>query len=247
MYTWEGTSKKEAAVINMILSDFGQDTFVAPNNYFKLGARRREEERAKLPDRCNRPRLGPHRQLSAVSVDFPYYAGDIPTPEGEAVRAGTVDIRTLAVVSDVASASPRESSRFGRRSRAREIVYVTAVDRVTYRADIRTPQCLLYGANGVDRRVHHVLPVRKRTASVARTWTWTAVDPGQGGNARWFFWLESVLPSDSTYWNPLSGAYSLTPMLGAVVGSIIAGAVAGPLRLFGALFIAEVASDRRGN
>ncbi|AAV46993.1 substrate-binding domain-containing protein [Haloarcula marismortui] len=50
MYTWEGTSKKEAAVINMILSDFGQDTFVAPNNYFKLGARRREEERAKLPD-----------------------------------------------------------------------------------------------------------------------------------------------------------------------------------------------------
>ncbi|MDQ2073367.1 substrate-binding domain-containing protein [Haloarcula sp. NS06] len=50
MYTWEGTSKKEAAVINMILSDFGQDTFVAPNNYFQLGARRREEERAKLPD-----------------------------------------------------------------------------------------------------------------------------------------------------------------------------------------------------
>ncbi|KAA9410845.1 phosphate ABC transporter substrate-binding protein [Haloarcula hispanica] len=50
MYTWEGTSEKEAAVVNMILSDFGQDTFVAPNNYFKLGSRRREEERAKLPD-----------------------------------------------------------------------------------------------------------------------------------------------------------------------------------------------------
>jgi len=50
MYTWEGTSEKEAAVINMILSDFGQDTFVAPNNYFKLGARRREEQLAKLPD-----------------------------------------------------------------------------------------------------------------------------------------------------------------------------------------------------
>jgi len=50
MYTWEGTSKKEAAVINMILSDFGQDTFVAPNNYFKLGTRRQEEQRAKLPD-----------------------------------------------------------------------------------------------------------------------------------------------------------------------------------------------------
>ncbi len=50
MYTWDGTSKKEAAVINMMLSDFGQDTFVAPNNYFKLGERRREEQRAKLPD-----------------------------------------------------------------------------------------------------------------------------------------------------------------------------------------------------
>jgi len=50
MYTWDGTSKKEAAVINMMLSDFGQDTFVAPNNYFRLGERRREEQRAKLPD-----------------------------------------------------------------------------------------------------------------------------------------------------------------------------------------------------
>ena len=49
-YTWEGTSKKEAAVLNMILSDFGQDTFVGPNNYFKLGASRQEEELAKLPD-----------------------------------------------------------------------------------------------------------------------------------------------------------------------------------------------------
>ncbi|MFC7072633.1 substrate-binding domain-containing protein [Halovenus rubra] len=50
MYTWEGTSMKEAAIINLILSDFGQDTFVGPNNYFKLGKRRRKEERAKLPD-----------------------------------------------------------------------------------------------------------------------------------------------------------------------------------------------------
>ena len=49
-YTWEGTSMKEAAVINMVLSDFGQETFVAPNNYFKLGERRRTEQRAKLPD-----------------------------------------------------------------------------------------------------------------------------------------------------------------------------------------------------
>ncbi|MHB9287109.1 PstS family phosphate ABC transporter substrate-binding protein [Halobacteriales archaeon Cl-PHB] len=50
MYTWDGTSKKEAAVINMMLSEFGQDRFVAPNNYFKLGERRLEEQRAKLPD-----------------------------------------------------------------------------------------------------------------------------------------------------------------------------------------------------
>ena len=50
MYTWKGTSKKEGAFINMILSQFGQETFVAPNNYFTLGKRRLEEERAKLPD-----------------------------------------------------------------------------------------------------------------------------------------------------------------------------------------------------
>ena len=49
-YTWEGTSKKEAAVINMVLNDFGQDTFVGPNNYFKLGSRRQQEELDKLPD-----------------------------------------------------------------------------------------------------------------------------------------------------------------------------------------------------
>jgi len=52
MYTWEGTSMKEAAFINMILSEFGQDTFVAPNNYFTLGQRRLEEERTKLPDQA---------------------------------------------------------------------------------------------------------------------------------------------------------------------------------------------------
>ena len=50
MYTWKDTSMKEGAFINMILSQFGQDTFVAPNNYFTLGQRRLEEERAKLPD-----------------------------------------------------------------------------------------------------------------------------------------------------------------------------------------------------
>ena len=50
MYTWDGTSEKEAAVLNMILSDFGQDIFVAPNNYFRLSESRREEERNKLPE-----------------------------------------------------------------------------------------------------------------------------------------------------------------------------------------------------
>jgi hypothetical protein len=50
MYTWDGTSMKEAALINMMLTDFGQDLFVEPNNYFTLGERRREEQRNKLPD-----------------------------------------------------------------------------------------------------------------------------------------------------------------------------------------------------
>ncbi|MBV0903713.1 phosphate ABC transporter permease subunit PstC [Haloarcula salina] len=69
--------------------------------------------------------------------------------------------------------------------------------------------------------------------------------PVQNGEPRWFFWLEGALPTGETYWNPLSGAYSLIPMIWAtVVVTIIAGAVAGPLGLFGALFIAEVASDR---
>jgi phosphate transport system substrate-binding protein len=49
MYTWEGTSKKEAAFVNMLLSEFGQQNCVAPHNYFELPEQRREEERAKLP------------------------------------------------------------------------------------------------------------------------------------------------------------------------------------------------------
>jgi phosphate transport system substrate-binding protein len=50
MYTWQGTSKKEASFIRMILHPFGQDTFVAPNNYFVLGERRRNEQLDKLPE-----------------------------------------------------------------------------------------------------------------------------------------------------------------------------------------------------
>lgn len=49
-YTWKGTSMKEAAFLNMILTDFGQENFVAANNYFKLPADRQKAQREKLPD-----------------------------------------------------------------------------------------------------------------------------------------------------------------------------------------------------
>lgn len=49
-YTYGGTSKQEAAFINMLLSEYGQENFVAPNNYFTLPPERREQQRAKLPD-----------------------------------------------------------------------------------------------------------------------------------------------------------------------------------------------------
>ena len=69
--------------------------------------------------------------------------------------------------------------------------------------------------------------------------------PVESGEPRWFFWLEAVLPTSETFWNPLSGAYSLIPAIWAtVIVTFIAGAVAIPLGLFGALFIAEVADDR---
>lgn len=48
-YTWEDTSKKEAAFINMILTEFGQKKFVESNNYFKLPESRRKKQREKLP------------------------------------------------------------------------------------------------------------------------------------------------------------------------------------------------------
>ncbi|MFC7027103.1 hypothetical protein ACFQH8_05525 [Halomicroarcula sp. GCM10025710] len=43
----------------MVLNDFGQDIFVAPNNYFTLGARRQEEQMASSPTRSNPHRFGP--------------------------------------------------------------------------------------------------------------------------------------------------------------------------------------------
>jgi len=44
-YTWEDTSRKEACFINFLLSDFGQEIFVAGNNYFKLPQDRLETQR----------------------------------------------------------------------------------------------------------------------------------------------------------------------------------------------------------
>ena len=49
-YTYEGTSKKEAAFIRMIVSDYGQENFVKPAGYAALTDERQEEELAKLPD-----------------------------------------------------------------------------------------------------------------------------------------------------------------------------------------------------
>ncbi|MFC7139164.1 PstS family phosphate ABC transporter substrate-binding protein [Halosimplex aquaticum] len=50
-YTWEGTSKKEAAFLRMILSDFGQTNFVEPEGYSKLTDERQQTEIEKLAER----------------------------------------------------------------------------------------------------------------------------------------------------------------------------------------------------
>jgi len=44
-YTWEDTSRQEAAFINFLLSDFGQEMFVESNNYFALPDDRLETQR----------------------------------------------------------------------------------------------------------------------------------------------------------------------------------------------------------
>jgi phosphate transport system substrate-binding protein len=49
-YTYDGTSKKEAAFLRMVIHDYGQENFVAPNNYFKLTQDRQKEELGKLPE-----------------------------------------------------------------------------------------------------------------------------------------------------------------------------------------------------
>ncbi|WP_440007562.1 PstS family phosphate ABC transporter substrate-binding protein [Halomicrococcus sp. SG-WS-1] len=47
-YTWENTSAQEAAFLNFVLSDFGQDMFVKGNNYFALPKDRLEKQRKKV-------------------------------------------------------------------------------------------------------------------------------------------------------------------------------------------------------
>ncbi|WP_248518062.1 PstS family phosphate ABC transporter substrate-binding protein [Salinarchaeum laminariae] len=47
-YTWKDTSRKEACFINFLLSDFGQERFVAGNNYFQLPEDRLEAQREKV-------------------------------------------------------------------------------------------------------------------------------------------------------------------------------------------------------
>ncbi len=49
-YTWEDTSPKEAAFILTMLSDMGQERYVAANNYVKLPTNRQEQQVSKLPE-----------------------------------------------------------------------------------------------------------------------------------------------------------------------------------------------------
>ena len=49
-YTYEGTSKKEAAYLRMIISQFGQENFVKSAGYATLTDKRQKEELEKLPN-----------------------------------------------------------------------------------------------------------------------------------------------------------------------------------------------------
>ncbi|RXK50063.1 PstS family phosphate ABC transporter substrate-binding protein [Halorientalis pallida] len=51
-YTWDGTSPKEAAFLDSILSEFGQDRFVAGNDYVPLPDDRLGTQRDRSPDRA---------------------------------------------------------------------------------------------------------------------------------------------------------------------------------------------------
>ena len=48
-YTYDGTSKKEAALLRMLLSEYGQETFVAAAGYSVLPTDRRRNQTRKLP------------------------------------------------------------------------------------------------------------------------------------------------------------------------------------------------------
>ncbi|WP_327052532.1 PstS family phosphate ABC transporter substrate-binding protein [Halomicrococcus gelatinilyticus] len=50
--TPNGTDKREAAFINMFLSEFGQKVFVEANNYIPLPSKDIEKEKGKLPDQA---------------------------------------------------------------------------------------------------------------------------------------------------------------------------------------------------
>ncbi|WP_226022108.1 PstS family phosphate ABC transporter substrate-binding protein [Halomicrobium salinisoli] len=47
-YTWQDTSRKEAAFVNFLLSDFGQEVFVRGNDYFALPDDRLQTQREKV-------------------------------------------------------------------------------------------------------------------------------------------------------------------------------------------------------
>ncbi|WP_382209061.1 PstS family phosphate ABC transporter substrate-binding protein [Halorussus caseinilyticus] len=49
-YTYDGTSEMEAAFLRMLVSEFGQESFVKPSGYAKLTQKRRENQLGKLPD-----------------------------------------------------------------------------------------------------------------------------------------------------------------------------------------------------
>ena len=50
VYTYGGTSKREAAFVRMLLSEYGQRTFVAANGYVRLPPARQRAQLRKLPD-----------------------------------------------------------------------------------------------------------------------------------------------------------------------------------------------------
>jgi phosphate transport system substrate-binding protein len=49
-YTWQGTSRIEAALLRMILSDFGQQTFVKSAGYVTLTNKRQKKQLKRLPE-----------------------------------------------------------------------------------------------------------------------------------------------------------------------------------------------------